>query len=216
MSGINAIVDDACDPVALCRAERAALAIAPYEIVRGSSSLARDMETTDRLLLKWRSTTIEFHSLIEEPMPGASRRDIGDVAARIMTAARADATTQEEVDGLMRDLRDVACYLAEGIGGGMTASTMAYAQMRSPFAPGLAMRSSPTSGGPNIRTADDDLLHALLGRTTPTILVRSAAMIGDVATISLQAAGDMAGDVVPDAIWRLRLHSRFSASDPRP
>lgn len=212
---IRAIVDDGCDPDALRFAERAAMAIAPYDVVRGSSSIARDLETTDRLLIKWRSATIDFSSLVMEPSPGESRRTIGSIVASIMTAARTDDTTQEEVEGLMHDLRDVACYLADGMENGMTQGTMAYAQMRSPFAPGFAMCRAPGVGSANMITADDDLLHAIIGRSTPTVLVKSARMDGDVAVVTIQSAGDMAGDVVPDALWHLRLHSRFSGSDPR-
>ncbi len=215
MTGIRAVVDDCCDPDALRCAERAAMAITPYDVVRGSSSLARDLETTDRLVIKWRSTVVDFSSLVMEPAPGLSRKEIGTIIASIMTAARTDDTSQKEIDDLMHDLRDVACYLADGLDDGMKEGTMAYAQMRSPFASGFAMCRSPIVGSPNTITADDDLIHALMGTQTPTVLVKSAVMIKDVAVITIQSAGDMAGDVIPDALWRLRLHSRFSGSDPR-
>ena len=205
---VQSIVNDDCDLEAIRRALRAADARSPYEVVRGSSNMARDLDITDRILLKWRSARIEFTSFIEEPMPGADARTVGLRAAQALRAALDDETPQEEVDDLMRDLQDAACLLALTRTDGTTPGGMAYAQTRSAFNAGFAvMNAAPIKE--TMRTGDDATIADMLERRHATTFVMSARMDGDVAVVTMQAAGAIGTPRDVGAVDMLRLHARF-------
>lgn len=217
MSAIQAIPDDACDPVALRNALRAARALPPYEVERQSSSAARDLDTTDRVVLRWRSARIEIHSLIEELAPGSNRREMGRIAGDTLQAALDDHTDQDGIDGLMGDLRDVGAYLAL-VSPKKPPAERVYVQARSPMTRAFSIRSPVRIPGmptiPPSIIGDDRRVAALLGRVDSVMLVRSATMEKDVATILLQTAGDLVDVCTYDTLDRLRILSRFPDKDP--
>lgn len=206
-----AIVDDDCDLQAIRFALRAADAQPPHSIERNASASPRDTDTTDRLVLKWRSARIEFTCLFYEPVPDASKTDIADITARILEAALEEQITQDALDALHRQISDIASYATLSNPETTSLSGMAYAQLASPFTPGFVIRSDR---GTNIIGADRSRLEKLIGFTSEVILIRSAKMNGDIASIAMQAMGAISDPAKLQTIDRLRLTAKFGPNDP--
>lgn len=202
---LKVIVDDACFPVAMRAALRAAEAQPPYEIRRDcSTSFARTKDTTDRMTLLWRSARIEFNSLGVEPKPDLSKREAAGIAATILRAGLADETDDAMLDALMGDLERTALALALDTAEGAALVGMTYAQTRTPFTGAHAMRSVTKGSDQHVETGDDAAVTNAM-RRADVVFVTQARMEGDVAIIVLQAPGAVADPEKLDAMDQLRL-----------